>query len=301
MMNRRLARAVAIALVAILAITLLAGILSATAAPVAGHQAATSRSRVLVIGDSVLEGAASQLPVALPGHQVTVDAMVNRSTLRGIDVVNQRGNNFDVVVIQLGTNDSGTPGVFAPRVERLLSTLTKVPLVIWLTIHEVRPYFADANNVLRNMVAFHPNLAVADWSKVADQFPDCFSRDGLHLKGLGPNLMAFFVAGQVTSAQPGDGGHNAPATTTTTTTQAPAPATSAVALAGPTTTARPVARALQGSPAPALATVPRARPGRATWPLAVATIAVVVAITADVLRRRRRRYAHAVPRSRRRT
>ena len=203
-MNRRLARIIAIALVAVLALTLLAGVLAASA--VTAPAPVLPRRRVLVIGDSVLAMATAEIAQAMPDRQVTVDAKVNRNTAQGLDVATARGADADVVVVQLGTNDSGTLGIYGPRVERLLDALAHVPLVIWLTIREVRPYYAAANDLLRQEVATHPNLAVADWSQVADRSPEVFSGDGLHLRGAGPRLMATFVADQVARALPGDGG-----------------------------------------------------------------------------------------------
>ncbi|MCU1496600.1 MAG: peptidoglycan-N-acetylmuramate O-acetyltransferase [Acidimicrobiales bacterium] len=222
MVNRRLARLIAIGLVAVLAVTLLAGLVAATAGP--GRRIAAppgaARKRVLIIGDSVMQGAAPQFPLAMPDRQVTVDALVNRSTIQGVDVANRHGTGYDVVVVQLGTNDGGSMAVYQPRVEKMLAALANVPLVIWLTIREVRPYYGAANNLIRSLLPTHPNLAVGDWNAVANQHPEVFSGDGLHLKGQGPNLMAFFVANLVSEIRAGDNGLPPPTTAAPTTVRA---------------------------------------------------------------------------------
>ncbi|MEO6627832.1 MAG: hypothetical protein ABIP03_04620, partial [Aquihabitans sp.] len=61
-------------------------------------------TRVLVLGDSVMAGAANNYGPALPGRDVVVDAAVNRTTGQGVDVSAALGADWDVVVILLGHN-----------------------------------------------------------------------------------------------------------------------------------------------------------------------------------------------------
>lgn len=151
-------------------------------------------TRVLILGDSVMLGAASRYPVHLPGRAVTVDALVNRSTGQGAELIARRGADWDVVVILLGHNDAGSPGAYQPAAQRILGLLAGVPRVAWLTLHETRPTFAQVNRFLRAQPATHPNLWIADWNRTISQHPEATSSDGLHLRGTGPDLMAGFVA-----------------------------------------------------------------------------------------------------------
>ena len=141
----------------------------------------------------------------------------------------------------------------------------------------------QANQLLRNLVPSHPNLAVADWSGFADKHPEMFSTDGLHLKGSGPDLMAFFVADQVARAKAGDGAPKRP--------RPPAPPTTG-------TTRHEVARRLShrsttGSPPIAVHHGRRMVGG--TWAVGAATITLLIAAGMALRRRRSTNVGH-VPR-----
>ena len=138
-------------------------------------------TRVLALGDSVMKGAEGQIPLALEGREVTVDAEVNRSTNQGAEVVAQRGADWDVAVVMLGHNDGGSPGVFQPAARRILDQLRDVPRVVWLSIHEVRDYYPGVNRFVADLQAEYPNLRVADWHAVAAANPGSVAGDGLHL------------------------------------------------------------------------------------------------------------------------
>lgn len=166
-----------------------------SAAARAGH-----RLRVLVVGDSVMEGARPALPGALAEADVTVDTAVSRSTVAGVDVLRSHGTAWDVIVVELGANDGGTEGVFRPRVQRLLDTVSGVPHVVFLTIHEARPYYRTANNVIRQEAAAHPNVTVADWNAEASAHPEALAPDGIHLTSPNVGLLAGFVATHVRQA-----------------------------------------------------------------------------------------------------
>lgn len=158
-------------------------------------------TRVLVLGDSVMKGAATTIAPTLPGREVIVDAEVNRSTGQGAEVIDRLGTDWDVVVVLLGHNDGGTPGAYQPAVRRILDQLRGVRSVSWLTIHEVRPYYPDVNRFVAEQVATHPNLRTGDWNAVAAANPGAVAADGLHLNGTGAQLMADLVAEQVQIAE----------------------------------------------------------------------------------------------------
>ncbi|MFN8018078.1 MAG: hypothetical protein U0P45_08135 [Acidimicrobiales bacterium] len=247
------------------AVAALAVGLIAVAAPGARPAAAFPPQRptkVLILGDSVMKGADPQYPVALPGRDLTIDTMVNRSTGQGADVVAKVGADWDVVVVLLGHNDGGSPGAYQPAARRILDQLRGVPYVSWLTIHEVRPYYPGVNQYIAGLQAEYPNLHVGDWNAVANAHPEALSGDGLHLNGTGAKLMADTVATQVkiaeleriaalrrlaqatTTTAPTTTTTTAPPTTTTrapaTTTNADRPTSTAVAQATPaTSTASP--------------------------------------------------------------
>lgn len=194
--------------------TCLAMLTGVSGAGAAGAQPAPQppKPRLLVIGDSVLEGTFGHIPAALPEWDVTVDAHMNRSTADGPAVLQSHGVDFDVVVVQLGTNDAGTPSIYEPRVNAMMDALAPVPRVLWLTIHEARPYYAQANEIIRRLAATHRNVQVVDWN--AAQKPGDTYDDGLHLTSQGASSISALIAAAVR-------GPATPASTTTTTTVPP--------------------------------------------------------------------------------
>ena len=191
-------------------------------------------TKVLILGDSVMKGAATQYAVKLPGRNVVVDAEVNRSTGQGADVVARLGADWDVVVVLLGHNDGGTPGAYQPAARRILDQLRGVRRVVWLKIHEVRPYYPGVNQYIASLQSTYPNLRTADWNAIASAHPEALAGDGLHLNGQGADLMAGLVADQVHLAElDWYGGLKALARQATTTTTAPPTTTTTAA---PTTT-----------------------------------------------------------------
>jgi lysophospholipase L1-like esterase len=207
-------------------------------------------TRVLVLGDSVIKGAVGALPAALPGREVVVDAEVSRSTGASADALAALGSDWDVVVVLLAHNDGGSPGAYQPALGRIVDQLADVRQVSLLTLHEVRPYYAEVNRHLRSLADARPNVRVGDWHAVAAANPGALAGDGLHLNGEGARLMAELVSAEVRWAEltwTTDLRRLAEATATTTTT--PPPTTTA-----PPSTTTTAATTTTTSSAPALAT-----------------------------------------------
>ncbi len=194
-------------------------------ASIAPGEPASPRPRLLVIGDSIILGTDGHIAADLPGWDVTLDAAVSRSTAAGLDALQAHGTDYSVVVVELGANDGGTPGVFQPRVAALLDALASVPRVVWLTIHQARPYYAETNAIIRSEVAQHPNASVGDWNAAIR--PGDVGGDGLHLTPQGSLDMASWVAGVVRRARAPATTTTSSTTTTTTTTVPPAPSSTA--------------------------------------------------------------------------
>ncbi len=213
--------------------------------------------RVVVVGDSVLLGAKSQLAARYDGAgwDATLDMAVSRSTTAGLTAIeSHRDKLTDSLVIGLGTNDSGDTDAFRTKVTRVLAAVSQVPHVYWVSIAEVRPYYAAANQVLRDAAAFHPNLTVIDWAGFAGANGSVAGSDGLHLTPTGADEMANLVSfatiiGAVSpvSATPSTTAPTTP-TSATTTPATTAPATTAPATTAPVTTVTPSAGATQGAP-----------------------------------------------------
>lgn len=179
-----------------------------------------TRPSLLVIGDSIVVGTYDNIAKQMPGWDVTVDAKVSRSTAQGLDVFRSHGAKFSAVVIELGANDGGEENVFRPRVAALLRATGAVPHVIWLNVHEARPYYKQTNAIIAQEVARHPNASVGDWNAAVQ--PADVGGDGLHLTPQGSVAMSKWIAMTVRTIT------TPPPTTTsssTTSTTVPAPAT----------------------------------------------------------------------------
>ena len=232
----------------------------------------------LVIGDSVLAGTYGNIPADLQGWKVTVDAMVDRSTEQGLSVVQRHGTRFRVVVVQLGTNDGGTPSVYQPRLQALVDALAPVPHVVLLTIRQARPYYVQTNQIMRQVAAAHRNVTVADWNAAA--LPTDTGGDGLHLTPSGSVHMAHFVAVQIAAA-----GRATPTTTTTSTTSTTTSTTTTVAPTTTPPTSAPLAR-----PTSVKSSTTGTDPPNQVLPAALvgAAVVAVVAVLAGVVLVRRR-------------
>jgi hypothetical protein len=149
------------------------------------------------IGDSVMLGARSDIESTLrPPWQVSVDAKVSRPTPDGLAIIHADPSAYaDVAVIPLGTNDGGIPDVYEQHVAEIADALGKSGLLMWLTTAEVRSYYADDNDVVRQVLGEHPNAMVADWNRVYPR--DDVSSDGLHLGPTAAAAMGHLVASLV--------------------------------------------------------------------------------------------------------
>jgi hypothetical protein len=151
------------------------------------------------VGDSVMLGAKAAIESAMRPWGVTVDAVVGRSTLAGLEVVrSRRGAVHDVVVIQLGTNDGASLAPYALHVDQIMRELEGVPVVIWLTIREARRYYAGTNATLRRTLRAYPNAFVADWNAYSPA--SGMYTDGLHLRPSGAAAMARLVHDAILAA-----------------------------------------------------------------------------------------------------
>ncbi len=183
--TRRARRGIVVALV----LTVLSTVLAA------GSSAQTPAVlRVAVIGDSVLLGAKEELLAQFAGQQVTVDAVEDRSLLGAIGLFRSAGPALgDVVVLDLGYNDSSDPAVFRGRVDDAMTALAGVRRVIWLNQHDWGPGRAGMNAELTAAASRYANLDVVDWNAEVAAHPDYVYADAIHLTATGQPAMAAAV------------------------------------------------------------------------------------------------------------
>ncbi len=197
---RRRSLSAALIAVVVAAVTAV-GVVAAGPVPPAGAQ----QRHAVIVSDSILLGAQGPLTSRLQGAGWTVDfdGAVSRSTSAGADAVRAKGLAVsDTLVLSLGANDSGNAATFRARVDAVMSAAAHVPHVYWITIREVRPYYAPANQVLRDAAARHPNLTIVDWHAASAGRTGLTASDGLHLSPSGASELASLVAGAVTTGTP---------------------------------------------------------------------------------------------------
>jgi hypothetical protein len=156
--------------------------------------AQTPPLRVSMIGDSVMLGAREQLLAQFAGLPVTVDAVEDRSVLGAIGMFQSAGAALgDVVVLDLGYNDSDDPAVFRERIDGAMAALAGVKRVLWLNQHEFRPGRAGMNAELSAAASRYPNLEVVDWNAEVAAHPEDVYGDAIHLTPAGQAAMASLV------------------------------------------------------------------------------------------------------------
>jgi hypothetical protein len=166
--------------------------LAATGVAPVGAQ--TPPLRVAMVGDSVMLGARDQLLAQFAGMPVTVDAIEDRSLLGAIDMFQSAGPALgDVVVLDLGYNDSSDPTVFRERIDGAMAALAGVKHVIWLNQHEFRPDRAGMNAELNAAASRYANLEVVDWNAEVAAHPEDVYGDAIHLTPAGQAAMAVLV------------------------------------------------------------------------------------------------------------
>ena len=163
-----------------------------------------SQNHVFVMGDSVLLGAAEEIPAALPGWNVIVDAKVSRFLNQGIEVLQARRAEIGaggVVVIQQGNNYLGSEQQFREEIDQTMAVLAGVPKVVWITVSEFTRSRVDVNREILAAAERYPNIVLADWNGIWLANRAFTSHDGLHLKAAGQAAFAQMVA-QVVGAPP---------------------------------------------------------------------------------------------------
>lgn len=162
-----------------------------------------SQNHVFVMGDSVLLGAAEEIPAALPGWNVIVDAKVSRFLNQGIGVLQARRAEIGaggVVVIQQGNNYLGSEPQFREEIDQTMAVLAGVPKVVWITVSEFTQSRVDVNREILAAAERYPNIVLADWNGIWLANRAFTSHDGLHLKPAGQAAFAQMVAQAVGAA-----------------------------------------------------------------------------------------------------
>jgi len=157
---------------------------------VAGHLTA--------IGDSVMLDAQPALEADIPG--IDVEAAVSRQWDDGIGLAQQLRSEDRlgaIVVIDLGTNGP----VSLQQFTDMMNVLSGASRVVFVTVHLPSDYtWANSvNATLEQGVPHYPRDRLADFNKLADENPQWFYSDGVHMPigGAGAQAMAGLVKSEI--------------------------------------------------------------------------------------------------------
>ncbi len=142
----------------------------------------TRDANVTVLGDSVLLGARKAMESRVAAAKV--DAAVGRQAkdmvqrirrLKELDLLGQK------VVLHVGTNGYVTED----QLRTILALLDDRDRVIIVNAAAPRRWVERNNDLIARIAADYPNTVVADWSSVANDHPEYFVSDQVHLSGRG--------------------------------------------------------------------------------------------------------------------
>jgi lysophospholipase L1-like esterase len=149
---------------------------------------------VTAIGDSVMLDVQPCLEADIPG--IDVEAEVSRQWDAGIQLAQDlkaEGRLGSIVVIDLGTNGPVTLQMF----EQMMQVLAGASVVVFVTVHLPPSYswWQSVNETLTQGVAMYPEDRLANFDFYADQNPDWFGSDGVHMPigGTGAQFMAHLI------------------------------------------------------------------------------------------------------------
>jgi hypothetical protein len=113
-----------------------------------------------------------------------------------------------VAVVDVGYNDA--PSEFAAGIDRVMRGLLDagVDQVVWITLRERRPSWAEINDQIRQAPKRWPQLTVGDWELESHSHDEWFA-DGIHMNWTGGEAFGSFLRALVLAAcgtACGDGG-----------------------------------------------------------------------------------------------
>ena len=140
-----------------------------------------SYTRILAIGDSVMIDIAKSLSTIYPS--ITIDAKIGRQVSQAVDLIPSYAHfnsSGKAVIIQLGTN-----GYFTnEQIDTLLDAFSNADIYL-VNTRVPRPWEEKVNNTLYKKAQEHDNITLVDWHTAAQNHPEYFAPDGVHLKQKG--------------------------------------------------------------------------------------------------------------------
>ncbi len=151
---------------------------------------------LFVEGDSLTVGSSNSIKanLATEFRSITVDAEVGRSTPTGIARLNA-GQNANVWVLALGTNDAPDPKTMRRNVKTVLARAGSRP-VLWVSVWRSAEY-GRVNRMLSRQDARSAQLSVLRWDLFIKSNPQHLAGDGIHLTSAGYEVRGRMIADAV--------------------------------------------------------------------------------------------------------
>jgi lysophospholipase L1-like esterase len=168
--------------------------------------------KILVIGDSLTVGSGPSLSADLSatGAAVTVDAAVGSGlTNKVVDYRTRIPTDIaavhpDLVVIALGTNDSGAGSGYGAEVDAVMNLLPAGQQVIWVLPRRpasLQPGIGQLAASVYAAVGRWPSLRVADVDGIMALHPEWVAPDGIHYNSTGYQTLGDAVFAYVATSE----------------------------------------------------------------------------------------------------
>jgi lysophospholipase L1-like esterase len=170
-----------------------------------------SGTKVLLVGDSLMNGSRDQVTAALSadGWQPQIEAIGGTTiTYWSTRIPYLAAANPSVVVIELGTNDCAPTEcpILGPYIDEIMRGIARSTPVLWLNIQEKIPLAQHRDYInyeIESAAARWPNLFLVDYESRIENHPQYHSPDGLHLNDAGKQLFASLIRESLRPFRPG--------------------------------------------------------------------------------------------------
>ena len=137
-----------------------------------------------VIGDSIVLGSRYKLDAR--SHIALINARVGRQIQELTDVARSEQPQManSTTVLDLGNNNHLT----TDSVDTLLDILKNQPKVVLVNTAVPRAWKDDNDRIIAQEAAKYPNIKLVDWASIANNHPEFFGPDGVHLSDQGSDV-----------------------------------------------------------------------------------------------------------------
>ena len=161
--------------------------------------ASAGGSRILAIGDSVLAATTPRFGGQLCERLTDLGwtAEINAEKGRFIDFADlvldsrllpDQGIDWDLVIIGLGSNLSGSPSEFGQALASVLARVGTRPVLL-ITVAEFEPSRQSVNEAIHEIASNRGNVVVLEWAQIVQSDAELVTSDGLHLTGAGQDRL----------------------------------------------------------------------------------------------------------------